>query len=55
MRHTGRKFVTEFHIKDPTQNHREYDLVCYNKYPEPICNEDYLSEAGRRIERNFVH
>ena len=35
-------------IKDKTKDQHKHDLIYYSKCPEPTCNEDYLSETGRR-------
>ena len=41
-----------FEIKDKTAQIHKHYLVCYAKYPDQSCHQDYLGETGRRnIER----
>ena len=53
--YTGQKLGKKFQNKDKTDQHK-HDLICYCKCPEPLCNEDYLGETGRKfIERSADH
>ena len=53
---TGQKLSTTLQIKDKTKDRHKHDLVYYSKCPKSTCNEDYLSETGRRIiERSADH
>ena len=46
---TGRKLGTNFQIKVLTQIQHEHNLIYHNKYPQPICNENYLVNTGKII------
>ena len=46
--YSGQNLGTKLQIKDNTKDQHKHDLIYYSKCPEPTCNEDYLSETGRR-------
>ena len=47
--YTRRKLSTCFQIKDKSKFDQQYDLVYNAKCPSELCDENYVSESGRRI------
>ena len=47
--YTRRKLSTCFQIKDKSKFDQQYDLVYNAKCPSELCDENYVSECGRRI------
>ena len=48
-RNTGRKLSTCLRIKDKSKFDHKHDLVYHAKYPNELCDENYIGESGRRI------
>ena len=44
-----RKLSTCFQINDKSKFDQQYDLVYNAKCPSELCDENYVSECGRRI------
>ena len=47
--YTRRKLSTCFQIKDKNKFDQQHDLVYNAKCPSELCDENYVSESGRRI------
>ena len=47
--YTRRKLSTCFQIKDKSKFDQQHDLVYNAKCPSELCDENYVSQSGRRI------
>ena len=46
---TGNKLISLFNVKDKTKFDRKYDLFYIGGCSKPMCNNNYIDDAKRRI------